>query len=113
MSPTYYQIELSARMLTVLLVALALLLVLAFAFGYGAAWSVLKAGYQSQGPGQTSPGEQPLPTPTTKAATVVAAARRQGVTEGRLLAQTNSRDIMQREMNTSSRDSVGYAAVVY
>jgi cell division septation protein DedD len=41
MSPTYYQIELSARMLTVLLVTLALLLVLAFAFGYGAAWSVL------------------------------------------------------------------------
>jgi len=47
------------------------------------------------------------------AATVIAAARRQGVAAGRLLAQDNSRDIMQREMNTSSRDSVGYAAVVY
>ncbi len=47
------------------------------------------------------------------AATVVTAARGQGVAAGRLLAQTNSRDIMQREMNTSSRDSVGYAAVVY
>jgi cell division septation protein DedD len=64
MSPTYYQIELSARMLTVLLVALALLLVLAFAFGYGAAWSVLRAGHE--GPvrqaalgGETTPAATP------------------------------------------------------
>jgi cell division septation protein DedD len=48
MSPTYYQIELSARMLTVLLVTLALLLVLAFAFGYGAAWSVLGGDRDNQ-----------------------------------------------------------------
>jgi cell division protein FtsN len=41
MAPTYYVIELSARWLTVLLVALAVVMVLAFAFGYGAAWSVL------------------------------------------------------------------------
>jgi cell division septation protein DedD len=43
MSRSYYVIELSARWLTVLLVALALVMVLAFALGYGAAWSVLSA----------------------------------------------------------------------
>jgi cell division septation protein DedD len=43
MPPTYYVIELSARWLTALLVALALALVMAFAFGYGAAWSVLSS----------------------------------------------------------------------
>lgn len=41
MSRSYYVIELSARWLTVLLVALALVMVLAFALGYSAAWSVL------------------------------------------------------------------------
>jgi cell division septation protein DedD len=40
MSRSYYVIELSARWLTVLLVALALLMVAAFSLGYGAAWSV-------------------------------------------------------------------------
>lgn len=40
MSRSYYVIELSARWLTVLLVALALLMVIAFSLGYGAAWSV-------------------------------------------------------------------------
>lgn len=43
MAPTYYQIELSGRTLTALLIVLALLLVVAFVFGYGAAWSVLAA----------------------------------------------------------------------
>jgi cell division septation protein DedD len=43
MSRTYYVIELSARWLTVLLVALALVMIIAFALGYGAAWSVLTA----------------------------------------------------------------------
>jgi cell division septation protein DedD len=43
MSRSYYVIELSARWLTVLLVALAAVMVLAFALGYGAAWSVLSA----------------------------------------------------------------------
>ncbi len=43
MAPSYYVIELTARWLTILLVALALVMVLAFAFGYGAAWSVLTA----------------------------------------------------------------------
>ena len=41
MPSTYYQIELSGRLLTILLLLLAVLLVLAFAFGYGAAWSVI------------------------------------------------------------------------
>jgi len=41
MSRSYYVIELSARWLTVLLVALALVMVVAFGLGYGAAWSVL------------------------------------------------------------------------
>jgi cell division septation protein DedD len=41
MSRSYYVIELSARWLTVLLVALALVMVVAFALGYSAAWSVL------------------------------------------------------------------------
>jgi len=41
MSQSYYVIELSARWLTVLLVALAVVMVLAFGLGYGAAWSVL------------------------------------------------------------------------
>jgi type IV secretory pathway VirB10-like protein len=43
MSRNYYVIELSARWLTVLLIALALIMVIAFALGYGAAWSVLTA----------------------------------------------------------------------
>lgn len=43
MSRSYYVIELSARWLTVLLVALALVMVVAFALGYGAASSVLTA----------------------------------------------------------------------
>jgi cell division septation protein DedD len=50
MAPTYYVIELSARWLTVLLVALALVMVLAFAFGYGAAWSVLTSGEATRSP---------------------------------------------------------------
>jgi len=41
MSRSYYVIELSARWLTVLLIALALVMIVAFALGYGAAWSVL------------------------------------------------------------------------
>ena len=43
MSRSYYVIELSARWLTVLLIALALIMGIAFALGYGAAWSVLTA----------------------------------------------------------------------
>jgi AmmeMemoRadiSam system protein B len=47
------------------------------------------------------------------AAAAVAAARKLGKTEGVLLAQTNSSEVMQREMGSSSADSVGYAAIVY
>jgi len=47
------------------------------------------------------------------AAATIAAARRLGVGAGRLLAHTNSSDIMLQQMGTASRDSVGYAAVVF
>jgi cell division septation protein DedD len=73
MPSTYYQIELSARTLTALLVALAVLMVLAFALGYGAAWSVLAAGDQ---PAAGPPERPPVlptavpPTPTRIAAGV-------------------------------------------
>jgi cell division septation protein DedD len=46
MSRSYYVIELSARWLTVLLIALALIMVVAFALGYGAARSVVQAEQQ-------------------------------------------------------------------
>ena len=73
MAPTYYVIELTARWLTVLLVALALVMVLAFVFGYGAAWSVLTAG---QPGGETTVGElsfSPTPTPVEVVITAVPA----------------------------------------
>lgn len=44
MSRSYYVIELTARWLTVLLVALALLMVIAFCLGYGAAFTVHAKG---------------------------------------------------------------------
>ncbi len=47
------------------------------------------------------------------AAAVLAAAQRLGVRKGVLLAHTNSNDVMLREMGTTSRDSVGYAAMVF
>jgi AmmeMemoRadiSam system protein B len=47
------------------------------------------------------------------AAAVVAAAQQLGAKKGILLAHTNSNEVMLREMGTSSRDSVGYAAVVF
>ncbi len=47
------------------------------------------------------------------AAAVVAAARKLGVKEGRLLAYTNSNEVMRSKMATTSRDSVGYAAIVF
>ena len=61
MSRSYYVIELSARWLTVLLVALALVMVLAFGLGYGAAWSVL-SGEASNEQGLTA--LQAAATPT-------------------------------------------------
>ena len=47
------------------------------------------------------------------AAAVVTAARQLGAKKGVLLAHTNSNEVMLREMGTSSRDSVGYAAIVF
>ena len=64
MPSTYYQIELSARALTALLVALAVLMVLAFALGYGAAWSVLATPER-----QTGPPRRPMAVPTALPAT--------------------------------------------
>jgi hypothetical protein len=47
------------------------------------------------------------------AAAAIAAAKQLGKTEGLLLAHTNSNDVMLREMETASLDSVGYAAIVF
>jgi AmmeMemoRadiSam system protein B len=47
------------------------------------------------------------------AAAVIAAAKQLGAKKGVLLAHTNSNEVMLREMGTASRDSVGYAAIVF
>ena len=47
------------------------------------------------------------------AAAAVAAAKKLGSERGLLLAHTNSNEIMLRKMDTSSADSVGYAAIVF
>jgi AmmeMemoRadiSam system protein B len=47
------------------------------------------------------------------AAAAVAAAKELGVTEGLLLGQTSSNEVMIRKMGTSSAESVGYAAIVF
>jgi cell division septation protein DedD len=62
MSRSYYVIELSARWLTLLLVALALVMVLAFGLGYGAAWSVL-SGERADDVGLTALRAAATPTP--------------------------------------------------
>jgi len=80
MGRTYYQIELSARQLTVLLVVVALLMVAAFSLGYAAAWSMLSSegarGLAAIPPAATpSPTAIPeviVPTPTPQAAVSVA-----------------------------------------
>jgi len=61
MAPSYYVIELTARWLAALLVALALVMILAFVFGYGAAWSVVE---RSSRPLQPTPSVAPAGTPT-------------------------------------------------
>jgi hypothetical protein len=43
----------------------------------------------------------------------VAAAKELGVTKGKLLAHTNSNEIMQNKYNQSSAESVGYAAIAF
>jgi len=47
------------------------------------------------------------------AAAAVAAARKLGVKQGQLLAYTNSNEVMRSKMGATSRDSVGYAAIVF
>jgi len=47
------------------------------------------------------------------AAAAIAAARKLGTPKGQLLAYTNSNDVMRRKMGQTSRDSVGYAAIVF
>ncbi|MBE3144401.1 MAG: AmmeMemoRadiSam system protein B, partial [Planctomycetes bacterium] len=47
------------------------------------------------------------------AAAAVAAAKYLGKTKGILLAHTNSNEIMLRKMGETSRESVGYAAIVF
>jgi AmmeMemoRadiSam system protein B len=47
------------------------------------------------------------------AAATVAAARTLGKTKGILLAHTNSNEVMLRKMGAASRESVGYAAVIF
>ncbi len=47
------------------------------------------------------------------AAALLAAAQRLGAQKGVLLAHTNSNEVMLREMGTASRDSVGYAAIIF
>jgi cell division septation protein DedD len=70
MRPVYYQIELTPRQLSVLLIAIALLLVVAFGLGYGAAWSVL--AHHRPGPSQPpSGGHGPVTAAPTATATAV------------------------------------------
>jgi AmmeMemoRadiSam system protein B len=47
------------------------------------------------------------------AAATVAAAKALGKTKGILLAHTNSSEIMLHKMDSSSRESVGYAAIIF
>ena len=47
------------------------------------------------------------------AAATVEAAKKQNRTQGQLLAQTTSNEIMRMRMNETSEDSVGYAAMVF
>jgi AmmeMemoRadiSam system protein B len=50
--------------------------------------------------------------PGASAATI-AAAKKLGSKKGLLLAHTNSNEVMQSKMGTSSADSVGYAAIIF
>jgi len=47
------------------------------------------------------------------AAAAVAVAKKLGKTEGLMLAHTNSNEVMLHKMDTSSTDSVGYAAIIF
>jgi len=77
MSRSYYVIELSARWLTVLLVALALVMVLAFALGYGAAWSVLASEDGGPPAALATPTVAPTDIPEVVIPTMAATATEQ------------------------------------
>ncbi|MBU1259571.1 MAG: AmmeMemoRadiSam system protein B [Planctomycetes bacterium] len=47
------------------------------------------------------------------AAATIAAAKALGKTKGLLLAHTHSNEVMERKFNQTSKESVGYAAIVY
>jgi hypothetical protein len=47
------------------------------------------------------------------AAAAIMVAKRLGATQGTLLAHTSSNEVILRQMGTASRDSVGYAAIVF
>ncbi|MHC4758930.1 MAG: AmmeMemoRadiSam system protein B [Planctomycetota bacterium] len=47
------------------------------------------------------------------ASATIAAAKTIGKREGRLLAYTNSNEVMKEKMHSSSSDSVGYAAIIF
>lgn len=47
------------------------------------------------------------------AAATVMAAKKLGVDKGRLLAYTNSNEVLVRQMGSAGRDSVGYAALIF
>ncbi len=74
MRRSYYQIDLSARWLTVLLVSLALVMVLAFALGYGAAWSVLSNEQDTHGMTALQAAATPTSIPEVVIPTSVPAA---------------------------------------
>jgi len=46
-------------------------------------------------------------------AATVAAAKKLGIKTGRLLAHTNSNEVMRRKMGNESTESVGYAAIIF
>lgn len=83
MGRTYYQIELTARQLTALLLVVAVLMVVAFALGYAAAWSMFAgeeapvSGLSQVAAATGSPSPIPevvLPSPTPRPAEAVATA---------------------------------------
>jgi len=86
MSRSYYVIELSARWLTVLLVALALVMVLAFALGYGAAWSVLSSEKNRPSATVATAGVAPTDIPEVVIPAAVATATKQPTPTARATA---------------------------
>ncbi len=70
MAKTYYQIELTARQLTWLMITVAVLVIVAFVLGYGAAWSTW-ARSPSQTSGEGRPAQAATRVPEVLIATPV------------------------------------------